>query len=372
MINRNVSFPLTQSSRSRMSRREAMRLLTSAITAGTAGRLGAGAVAEEKKKTGMGLVAYCLGHQQRAMAREDPKTNLFEPMAFLERCHELGARGIQVRLGIRDEDYATRLRKKAESYGMYIEGIASPPRDEADVEPFATQMQTAAWSGARAVRTVIIPGRRYEFFDSLEEFREAEARGRRSLELAAPVAEKYRMPLAVENHKDQRAGARVELLRQIGSEYVGACVDTGNNLALLQDPVEFARAMAPLAFSVHLKDQAVREYRDGFLLADIPLGQGCIDLKTIVDVLRKAKPDIRFSLELITRDPLKVPCLTEKYWTTFPDLPGRDLARTLHTVRTRAAKTLPQISALSREQQAAGELANVSASMTFARDQLGI
>jgi hypothetical protein len=37
-------------------------------------------------------------------------------------------------------------------------------------------------------------------------------------------------------------------------------------------------ALAPFAFSVHLKDQALQSYEDGFLLGDIPLGQGSFDL----------------------------------------------------------------------------------------------
>ena len=40
-----------------------------------------------------------------------------------------------------------------------------------------------------------------------------------------------------------------------------------------------------------------------------------------------------FNLEMITRDPLKIPVFTPKYWATFDDsvspLPGRDLAKTL-------------------------------------------
>ncbi len=368
-MNRRTSFPPASST---INRRDALGLLAGSLAAGALSRAAHAAAFEKTQETGMGLVVYCLGNRQRAIRRENPEVNLFEPMTFLEHCHKLGAGGVQMPLGIRAADDATRLRKQAEQYGMYIEGIVSPPKNESGVAQFDAQMQTAARAGARAVRTVIMPGRRYEFFDSLRQFREFMARGRRSLELAAPVAEKHRVPLAVENHKDQRAPERVELLQQIGSEYVGACVDTGNNFALLQDPVEFAKAMAPFAFSVHLKDQAVRECEDGFLLADVPLGQGCIDLKTIVHVLRKAKPDIRFSLELITRDPLKVPCLSEKYWATFPELPGRDLARTLRTVRARAAKTLPQISALSPAEQVAKELANVQASIAFARDQLKI
>ena len=36
---------------------------------------------------------------------------------------------------------------------------------------------------------------------------------------------------------------------------------------------------------------------------------------------------------MITRDPLSVPCITDRYWATFADLPARELARTLALVR---------------------------------------
>jgi 3-oxoisoapionate decarboxylase len=84
----------------------------------------------------------------------------------------------------------------------------------------------------------------------------------------------------------------------------------------------------------------VREYDEGFLLADVPLGQGFLELKKMVNILHKAQPKIRFTLELITRDPLKVPCLTDKYWATFATTPGRDLARTLLLVRRYQAKVV--------------------------------
>ena len=111
-------------------------------------------------------------------------------------------------------------------------------------------------------------------------------------------------------------------------------------------------------------------YDDGFLLADIPLGQGALRLQRIVEVIRGAKPDINFTLELITRDPLKVPCLTEGYWATFPDLPGKDLARTLRMVRERGTDNLQDVSSLSRDEQVALEDANVRACLDYARDVL--
>ncbi len=355
-----------------MHRREVLRRSTGVVAGALLGGVSSLAAAQPAGRTSMGLVAYCLGFRQRADKQRNPQADLFEPMTFLEHCQKLGAGGIQASLGSREEKYATALRQRAERLGMYLEGIISAPQDKAGLERFEAEVRTAAQAGVRAVRTVIIPGRRYEYFDSLPRFREFAERGRRSLELAEPVVARHRVRLAVENHKDQRLPERLALLKRISSEWVGVCLDTGNSFALMEDPIAVVEAFAPWAFSVHLKDQAVAEYEDGFLLADIPLGQGFLDLKRMVAILQKAKPNICFSLELITRDPLRVPCLTERFWATMPDVPGSDLARTMRLVRQGKAKTLPIISTLSAADQVAREEAFVRDSLTYAREQLGL
>ena len=49
-----------------------------------------------------------------------------------------------------------------------------------------------------------------------------------------------------------------------------------------------------------------------------------------------------FDLEMITRDPLKIPVFTDKYWVTFDDtyspLPGRDFAKIAMLVRKEPAE----------------------------------
>lgn len=354
-----------------MDRRHALGLLAGSFLAAN---VGAGEQVPRcpANRTALGMVIYSLGHHQQAERRRGAATDLFEPLRFLEFCHGLGAGGIQAPLGIRPAEQTRPLRSQAERYAMFVEGIVALPRSEADLERFEAEVRTAAEAGARAARTVLLPGRRYEQFASADEFRRFDQQARRWLEMAVPIVEKHRLPLAVENHKDHRAGERVRLLGQIGSEYIGACIDTGNNLALLEDPVEVVRALAPWAFAVHLKDLAVAERDDGFLLADVPLGKGCLDLKTMVGELRAAKPEICFALELITRDPLVVPCLTEKYWATMAEVPGRDLARTLRMVRRNAADRLPEVGALSQEEQVALEAANVTESLRYAREELGL
>jgi hypothetical protein len=131
--------------------------------------------------------------------------------------------------------------------------------------------------------------------------------------------------------------------------------------------------LAPWALTVHLKDQAVRECADGFLLADMPLGQGFLDLPALVRVLRQARPAVRFNLETITRDPIKVPVLTDRYYATFPDLPASDLARTLSTVKAKSSPgPLPTVSHLPLEQQLERERQTVQTSLRYAREHLGL
>ncbi|MFZ2149230.1 MAG: TIM barrel protein, partial [Sedimentisphaerales bacterium] len=239
-------------------------------------------------------------------------------------------------------------------------------------EKFDATVRTAKQSGAEVVR-IAIGGRRYEQFSKAEQFRAFAERTYKSLQLAEPVAAKHRMRLAIENHKDWRIGQMLDMLRRIDSEYIGVCVDTGNSFALLEDPMAVVEAYAPYGFASHLKDMAVAEYEDGFLLADVTLGQGLLDLPRMVQILRNAKPKIQFCLEMATRDPLKVPCLTEKYWATFEDVPGSDLARTLRYVRANASpESLPKVNHLPLDELVRLEEDNIKKCLSFAKKHLDL
>jgi len=353
------------------SRREVLaQLLGTACSLASANRLSFGAQAAQK--TGLGLVAYSCAIRRKWLRKQDPAVDLYEPLTFLKHCHARGAGGMQASLGVLDQSETRQLRNFADEHDLFIDGIVRPPKDRGGLHRFEAEIRTASQVGVQAVRTVIMPGRRYERFASLAEFQEFERRGLRMLELAAPVVERHRVRLAVENHKDQRIDERVALFQSLGGEFIGACVDTGNSFALLDDPIGAVTALAPFAFTVHLKDQALREYADGFLLGDIPLGQGSFDLPRMVTVLKQNKPSIRFALELITRDALKVPCLRENYWATMPSVPASDLARSMQFVRSNAAKTLQKVSSLSLAEQVELEDANVASSLRYAREILSL
>jgi len=332
-----------------------MNRRTFLFSAAAAGALSAEA-AEPRSKMGIAVTSY--------MSFGRPKDTL----EFLEHANMLGAGGIQMPLTSREPDYIRKLRARAAELGMYYETIAAlPAKDGASA--FENTVAAAKEAGALAVRVNCLPGRRYENFTNLADWDKAVAESHEKIDAALRIVEKHQVPLAIENHKDWTADEMVALMKEKSSRWLGVCLDTGNNIALLDDPMAVVEALAPYAISTHLKDMGVAPYPDGFLLSEMPLGEGMLDMRRIVDTIRRARPETRLTLEMITRDPLKVPCLTDAYWATFPRRNGLYLARTLRMVR---ARSLPVVSGLAHDAQLQAEEDNVKKSLAYARDRLGL
>jgi sugar phosphate isomerase/epimerase len=289
---------------------------------------------------------------------------------LMDLAAQVGAAGAHGSMTQIDSEWARETRRKKEELGMYVEIQTFLPREGTAV--FEHAVRIAKEAGATSLRVVCLLGRRYEMFDSADEWRTAVAGFHKLIAEALPIAERHRMPLGIENHKDWRVDQQVELMEQYSSEYLGVTLDTGNNLSVLDDPIETVEKLAPYTVNVHLKDMAVEETATGFLLSEVPLGEGILDMKRIVDTIRRARPDVHFSLEMITRDPLEVPCLTDKYWATFDDVNGVALARALSRVRAGQGRPLPRISGLSPEARLALEHELVDRSIVYARDHLGL
>jgi len=152
----------------------------------------------------------------------------------------------------------------------------------------------------------------------------------------------------------------------LDSRHVGVCVDFGNSIALLEDPMQVVEALAPFAFTTHVKDMAVEEYDRGFLLSEVPLGEGFLELSKMIETLRRHQPAIRFNLEMITRDPLQIACLDAKYWASSEGLSGKYLAKTLSVVRGhKPGQPLPRTRGLSKDQQLALEEKNVKKCLDY-------
>lgn len=288
-----------------------------------------------------------------------------DALEFLEKCHSLGAGGVQTALN----GDLNKLRARAEELGMYIEGMVSIPRN-GDMTALEKGLADAKAAGVTVVRAAMLSGRRYESFPTLADWKKWVDQTHDALRLAMPVIEKHKVVVALENHKDWTLEDFLRLLRTYQSEYLQVCLDFGNNIALLDDPMELVEGLARYAKSTHIKDMGLQPYQDGFLLSEVVLGQGMLDLPKIVSIIQKANPKTKFSLEMITRDPLKVPCMTKKFWEVFPDRNGKYLAQTFKLVQQHSSRdALPTVEQLSPEARAKVELDNVVACVRYVNEK---
>jgi sugar phosphate isomerase/epimerase len=164
-----------------------------------------------------------LGIATTSYINGDPIRDAYE---FLEHAHSLGAAGIQAP-PVGD---VAKVRERAATLGMYVEAIVGLPRNN-DASQFEKTVQNAKAMGATCIRANA-GGRRYEDFSTLADFEKFKTQALNAIKLAVPIAEKYKIRLAIENHKDWTVEQQIAIFKSYSSEYLGACLDFGNNLAL--------------------------------------------------------------------------------------------------------------------------------------------
>ncbi|MCB1205742.1 MAG: TIM barrel protein [Verrucomicrobiae bacterium] len=288
-----------------------------------------------------GICAFSCHQHWKAAGAGESAAKFHDTPGFFRYARELGFEGVQATLRPDETATARALRTLVDETGGYYEGEVRLPREEGDLPAFEATLKQLGEAGATVVRTVFTGGRRYEIFKSREEFDTFHSRAKRSLELAEPVLARRRMRLAVENHKDHTSGELLSLMQAISSEWIGVLVDTGNNIALLEEPHEVISRLAPFVASVHLKDMAVSPCPEGFQLSEVPLGTGVLDLDRVVSTLAAGRPGLVFNLEMATRDPLFVPCLTDPFYVTFPERREERLGAMLKWVEQHPPKAEP-------------------------------
>ncbi len=323
------------------------------------------------KEIPMGIVVHSYGSRWHSKVQSQKYPGFVNAVDLIEHCSKIGAGGVQVVVKEWTLDFAKKVRDKREKLGLYLEGSIGVPRKAEDVPIFEKEVKNAKEAGAVILRTVTSGGRRYEVFHSPQEVEEFKKKAMNSLQLAEPVLRKHKVKLAVENHKDWRADELASAIKQLNSEWIGVTLDFGNSISLVEDPMEVIETLVPFTFSTHVKDMGVEEYADGFLLSEVPLGKGFLDLPKIVALCKQHNPVVKFNLEMITRDPLQIPCLKKDYWAVFDGVSGRELARTLRMVKQNKYKShLPEVSQLSAEERLAKEEENILECLSYSKDKL--
>jgi 3-oxoisoapionate decarboxylase len=201
-----------------------------------------------------------------------------------------------------------------------------------------------------------------------------------------PLIEETGIRVAIENHGDSTARELAALIDDIGPDYAGVCLDTGNPVVLAEDPLLTVEVLAPYTLMTAFRDNLVWEVEDGAMAQWVQMGAGNTNLPQMVALLREHAPHASFTLELITGGaPKRVPYLDPQaeVWQKVPHTPAPDFARFVALAKKGPVgpvemvwrpeppgqeKPSPELAAALKEQQRR----HLAESLAYCRDVLGV
>jgi 3-oxoisoapionate decarboxylase len=223
---------------------------------------------------------------------QDPGTRITME-GFVDRAKALGVDGVSLEscfLPTPTPDQIVRLRDQLDRLELdrvwawgHPGGLRSGTAPE-EVADLKRHTEIAAAVGAKVMR-ICCGGRRTR----IDDWAKHKARLVPLLSDAARHARSQGVVLAIENHIDLLADELVELIETVDSPALGVCLDTANNLRMLEDPAVAIEKLAPYARATHIKDITAKSGnpREFAFWPSVPLGQGLIDIPRAFDELRK-------------------------------------------------------------------------------------
>jgi len=173
--------------------------------------------------------------------------------------------------------------------------------------------------------------------------------------------------LAIENHAgDMQARELRHLIEAAGPDVAGACIDSGNALWAMEDPLHTLETLAPYVLTSHTRDSALRRSRDGAEVAWTPMGEGNVGIERYLREFRRLCPDLPVMLEIIVMPaPRSLPYRDRAFWDGYRHMPAWEFQRFVDLVDSAAAVPLPR-----GPVDAAAERSHVEASIRWTREYL--
>jgi len=171
--------------------------------------------------------------------------------------------------------------------------------------------------------------------------------------------------IAVENHSGDMQGCELKMLiEEAGTDFVGACLDSGNPLITLEDPHLALETLAPHVLTSHIRDTRIWLTGDGAAAAWVRMGEGNVDINSFVRNYVRLCPGRAVSLELIiSPQPRLLPYRDLSFWNAYRKTPASHFARFLAL----AEQGTPPVfaSSVTPTDQAVRERENVQASFQY-------
>ena len=264
-------------------------------------------------------LAYTVGLQAVGTARANP-----DPIGlagFVALAHKSGVRVIELDWRWLTPMTAGELQQLRRDLAGAVPIVSAWLLHEPG-ETLATVFDCAAALGASTVRlhlTPVVEGGRAALGDRWHAMVE---HARRTLLTEARRAADAGLVLAVENHQDFGSEELLALTAAAG-DHVGIVLDTGNPFAVGEDPVAFARRVAPRIRHLHLKDYRAQFTDDGYRLVRCAIGDGSVPFEEIASLLDS---NLTASIEIGALDARHIRLFDQAWWMGYQPRPASELA----------------------------------------------
>jgi sugar phosphate isomerase/epimerase len=287
--------------------------------------------------------------------------------------------------GVMDPAHWKEVRAQAMDLGLHLEtgGGAILPRSDAETpakaEELRRQIRRAAALGSPVVRCLFAGSRAALPPGPVEQHIETMVKLLRQVRSDVLDAG---LKLAFEVHKDLQSWEFKMFLDEIGTDFVGIYLDTGNPVFVLEHPLQTVETLGPYALTLHLRDSVVYEHPRGVAVHWVPLGEGVVDFHAIMAKAQEVCPNVYVYAKPITGRPAEVlPYLEPEFWGSYPRARSADLARFLSLAKKGVpydepvvnedllGRKLPDylIPAIQHQQ-----LDHMERSLRYAKDELGL
>ncbi|HZO87008.1 MAG TPA: sugar phosphate isomerase/epimerase [Chthonomonadaceae bacterium] len=261
------------------------------------------------------------------------------PLGLMGAVRELGLAGVEFPLQslvpsfdgarVQTAQVEADLGEALQSRGLKVVGDYGALLDTS-AEHLRDYLTLAAKTGANVVRATlshVLCGDRRKLPGGWEAHQAALAERLRAV---LPHAEEVGVCIAVENHQDAASDDLLRLAEQVQhSPAFGVTLDTGNPLAVGEDPVEYAQRIAPLIRHVHMKDYTLHFAPEGYRLVRCAAGDGVIDFPAILDIVRQNGHDVLPAIESAAQATRTIPLLEPDWWACYPPTPATRLVPAL-------------------------------------------
>ena len=139
------------------------------------------------------------------------------------------------------------------------------------------------------------------------------------LQAAMPAYEAAGVTLVLETYEQIATADLVDLVRSVGSDYLGICLDPANVVARFENPKDCVETAAALVQNVHVKDFnfARQDGWVGFTYSGAPMGEGAHDYLHLLQTVKPRQRNINEIVEhwLPWQGSIEETIDLEKSWT---------------------------------------------------------